>query len=327
VKALALVLAGGSGQRAGLGLNKVLATLGDRTVLERSVDALRTHVDHVIVVARPADRAAIVALLQGRVTAVVDGGATRHDSEAAGLAAANGLDIDVVMIHDGARPLVDDGTIMRVLAEAAAGRAAVPALERPVPVARWPAGHGGSVLDGAIVVGRGGLVGVQTPQAAPAAALRDAFARARAAVDAPASLVDTVEPLLRHRSDVAVIAVAGNERNIKLTWPSDIARAERLLQLDSAKPSTLALRMRAGRPTGGPPVAQLEVDGVTPVTDALRVVRDGAVVAAVDRSELVDVTGDLLVMPGALASGVQDLAVAVEMAVADGARLRLRRQR
>lgn len=327
MRAAALVLAGGSGQRAGLGQNKVLAPLGGTTVLERSVAALAPHVAHTIVVARPADRAQIMALLGDRVSAVVDGGSSRHGSEAAGMAAAAELGCDVVAVHDGARPLVDAATIRRVLAEAAEGRAAVPALPRTVPLARWSVHDEGTVLDDAMLVQRHGLVGVQTPQAAPLAALRDAFDRAAAAHDAPAEMLDTVEPLLRHRPDVEVVAVEGSPRNVKVTWSSDLSRVERLVERPDVVPTTLALRLRDGRPTGGAPVAHLEVDGVTPVTDALRLVRDGRVVAALDRAGLVDVTGDLLASPGVLGEDVGDLADAVERAVTTGAVLRLRRRR
>ena len=86
--AVGIVLAGGDGSRAALGHNKVLARLGDRTVLERSIDAVAAAVDAVVVVTRAQDRAAVATLVAGRVAAVVDGGATRHDSEVAGIVAA-----------------------------------------------------------------------------------------------------------------------------------------------------------------------------------------------------------------------------------------------
>lgn len=320
---VAIVLAGGSGRRAALGRNKTLAEVAGRPLLTWSVAAVLEAVDRVVVVARPADRAEIAALVGPGVTAVVDGGASRAASERAGLAAVG--DADVVLVHDAARPLVSPALVRRVLAAAEQGAAVVPALPRSVPVAHWDPGHDGTVLHDALLVDRSDLVGVQTPQAAPAEVLREAFATADATGATAAT--DTVEPVLRHCPAVPVVAVAGEARNLKVTWPTDLDRVRDLLQDPDAEPPRLGLRLRPGRPTGGPPPVDLEVDGVTPVTDSLRVVHEGLVVRAVDRRPLVDVTGDLLVAGGALDPGADDLGAAIEQAVLDGATLRLRRRR
>lgn len=319
----AIVLAGGSGRRAALGQNKTLVEVAGRPLLRWAVDAFAQEVDRIVVVARPADREEIAEALGDAVDAVVDGGATRHASEQAGLAAVG--DVDVVAIHDGARPVVARDLVQRVLEAAAAGNAVVPALPRLVPVAHWGVPDGATVLHDALLVDRRRLVGVQTPQAAPAAVLHAAFAAA--AHDTGPTPTDTVEPVLRYCDDVAVVAVLGDPRNVKVTWPTDVARARRLLTSPDAVPTPARLRRRTGRPTGGPPPADLEVDGVTPVTDSLRIVEDGRVVRAVDRSNLVDVRGDLLVGSVALDEGAPDLGVAVEQAVLAGATLRLRRRR
>jgi hypothetical protein len=181
------------------------------------------------------------------------------------------------------------------------------------------------VLHDAQLVDRSRLVGVQTPQAAPVALLREAFARDDVAGTSVAT--DTVEPLLRHRPDVPVLAVAGSRRNVKVTWRVDLALVRRLAARPDHDPPGPALHRRPGSPTGGPPAADLEVDGVTPVTDSLRVVDgEGRITRVVDRAGLVDVTGDLLARSGVLPDG-DDLGAAVERAVLDGAVLRLRRRR
>lgn len=319
----AVVLAGGSGRRAGLGQNKILQEVAGRSLLAWSVAAFAGEVDRIVVVARPADRAEIAAVVGDAVTAVVDGGPSRPASERAGLAAVG--DADVVAIHDGARPLVGVRLVRRVLAAARGGAAVVPALARSVPVAHWDAPEGGTVLHDALLVDRSRLVGVQTPQAAPAEVLRAAFAAADRAGTGRAT--DTVEPILQHHPEVEVVAVDGEQRNLKVTWPTDVDRVRALLEQPDAQPPVRGLRHRPGRPTGGPPPADLEVDGVTPVTDSLRVVEDGRVVRAVDRANLVDVSGDLLVANGVLDTDVDDLGAAVEQAVLAGATLRLRRRR
>lgn len=322
--AAAVVLAGGSGRRAGLGHNKALAEVGGRSLLGWSIAALAGEVDRIVVVARPADRDEIQARVGDRAAAVVDGGPTRHESEQAGLAAIG--DATVVAIHDAARPAMSAALVRRVLDAARAGDAAVPALGRDVPVAHWDAEDGATVLHDALLVDRTNLVGVQTPQAAPVDLLREAFAAVDAASDEPPP-TDTVEPILRHLPDVTVRVVRGERRNLKVTWPTDVDRARRLLEDPTAEPPAQELRLRPGRPTGGPPHADLEVDGVTPITDSLRVVDDGRIVRAVDRSHLVDVAGDLLAGGDVLADDLSDLGVAVERAVLDGATLRLRRRR
>lgn len=318
--AAAVVLAGGSGQRAALGHNKTLADVAGSPVLRWSVQAFVDEVDRIVVVARPADREAITEQVGDLVDAVVDGGATRHSSERAGLAAVG--DVDVVVVHDGARPVVDVDLVRRVLTAAADGAAVVPALPRTVPLAHWDGDHQAAVLHDALLVDRSRLVGVQTPQAAPTDVLRAAFdAVAAGAGPMP---TDTVEPVLEH-GGCPVLTVPGDVRNIKVTWPTDVDRVRRLLEDPDRLPSPLRLRLRSGRPTGGPPPADLEVDGVTPVTDSLRVVDGDRVVRVVDRSALVDVRGDLFAGPGF--EGGDDLAAAVETAVLDGATLRLRRRR
>lgn len=318
----AVVLAGGSGQRARLGQNKTLAEVAGRPLVRWSVEAFRGEVDRIVVVARSADRTAITEEVGDLVDAVVDGGATRHASERAGLVAVG--DVDVVAIHDGARPVVGVDLVRRVLEAARAGAAVVPALPRPVPVAHWDGQDGATVLHDALLVDRSRLVGVQTPQAAPTAVLRAAFAAAARAADATPT--DTVEPVLAHCDDVPVVAVEGDPRNVKVTWPTDVDRARRLLEDPDRHPTPLGLHLRTGRPTGGPPHADVEVDGVTPVTDSLRIVDEGRVVRAVDRAHLVDVRGDLLVGPD-FPADADDLGAALEEAVLHGATLRLRRRR
>lgn len=316
----AIVLAGGSGQRAALGQNKTLADVAGTPLLRWSVQAFVGEVDRIIVVARPADRAAITEQVGDLVDAVVDGGATRHASERAGLAAVG--DVDVVAIHDGARPVVGVDLVRRVLNAAADGAAVVPALPRTVPLAHWDAGDETAVLHDALLVDRSRLVGVQTPQAAPTDVLRAAFdAVAAGGGQTP---TDTVEPVLE-QGGCPVLTVPGDVRNIKVTWPTDVDRARRLLEDPDRRPTPMRLHLRAGRPTGGPPPADLEVDGVTPVTDSLRVVDGDRVVRVVDRTSLVDVRGDLFAGPDF--AGGDDLADAVEAAVLDGATLRLRRRR
>jgi 2-C-methyl-D-erythritol 4-phosphate cytidylyltransferase len=130
--AAAIVLAGGSGTRIGAGRNKVYLPLGGRTVLGWSLRAFASHpaVGTVVLVVRMEDaaRAEQEAAMLDVPVEIVEGGATRQDSEWCGLhqladrIAARA--IDTVLIHDGARPLVSAALISAVLVAARADGAA-----------------------------------------------------------------------------------------------------------------------------------------------------------------------------------------------------------
>ena len=129
----AIVLAGGSGSRMGAGRNKVLLSLNDEPVIVRSVRAFVRHVHGIVLVSRSEDIPAMQAALDnaGLSAKVVPGGDTRQASVWNGLCALP-ADCTHVMIHDGARCLVDDGTIERCMAsvmEHGSGVAAVPVVD------------------------------------------------------------------------------------------------------------------------------------------------------------------------------------------------------
>ena len=221
------MLAGGSGARVGAGHNKVYLPLGERTVLGWSLRAFATHpaIGPVVLVTRPedAERAEREAADLTSIE-IVTGGATRQDSEWCGLQRlseriAAGA-VDSVLIHDGARPLVSAALIDAVLAAARADGGAVPGLLRDDLAAATPDGTGlrwPPATDA--------LVAVQTPQGFRARPLLAAYDRARA--DAFVG-TDTASCVQRY-TDLPVRWVPGDERNLKITYPHDLARAERLV--------------------------------------------------------------------------------------------------
>jgi 2-C-methyl-D-erythritol 4-phosphate cytidylyltransferase len=216
-----VIVAAGAGARVGAAVNKVLLPLGDRPVLAWSVaDALAAaDVRRVVVVVRPGEQDAVSAALAPYLgtaeVLLVPGGATRHASERAALrvlAAEIGAgDLDVVAIHDGARPL-----------------AGVDLFDAVVTAARQ---HGGALpvtpLAGVLPRPAGALVGVQTPQAFDARTLLAAYERA----DADGfEGTDTASCVERYAPDVQIAAVAGSAGNLKVTYPEDVALADRLGQ-------------------------------------------------------------------------------------------------
>ena len=216
-----VIVAAGAGTRVGADVNKVLLPLGDRPVLAWSVaDALAADgVRRVVVVVRPGEEGAVSDALAPHLGAaevlLVPGGATRHASERAALRVLEDEigagDLDVVAIHDGARPL-----------------AGVDLFDAVVAAARE---HGGALpvttLAGVLPRPVGELVGVQTPQAFDARTLLAAYERA----DADGfEGTDTASCLERYAPDTKIAAVAGSAGNLKVTYPEDVALAERLGQ-------------------------------------------------------------------------------------------------
>ncbi|MCF3974593.1 bifunctional 2-C-methyl-D-erythritol 4-phosphate cytidylyltransferase/2-C-methyl-D-erythritol 2,4-cyclodiphosphate synthase [Paracoccus salsus] len=210
----ALVTAGGRGHRAGGVTPKQWRDLAGRSVLARALSAFAGF-ERVILVVHPDDMDLAIAEFAGPVT-IVAGGETRAASVRAGLRTLEGSGLTHVLIHDGARPLVGDAVIHGVLDALRAGAlAAAPAL--PVSDALWR-GEGG------IVVGtpaREGLFRAQTPQGFALEAI--VTAHRTHAHDA----ADDVE--IARKAGIAVAITPGDEDNLKITYPADFARAERIL--------------------------------------------------------------------------------------------------
>ncbi len=217
----ALLVAAGAGERLGIDRPKAFASLGGRPLLAESLDRLdRSPWVDAIVVAAPVGWEEPVILLAEelaatKVVSCVTGGATRADSVRAALADVP-EDALVVLVHDAARPLLDDAVIGRLLAPLADGfDGVVPAVPIPDTVKR---------VDGSVVVetlDRDDLVGAQTPQAFLAPSLRRAFAGDLSTATDCASLVE--------RAGGRVAVVDGDSRLLKVTTASDLALVELLL--------------------------------------------------------------------------------------------------
>jgi 2-C-methyl-D-erythritol 4-phosphate cytidylyltransferase/2-C-methyl-D-erythritol 2,4-cyclodiphosphate synthase len=215
----AIVVAAGASRRMG-GQDKLMARVAGRPLLAWTLEAVAAarSVRRVIVVAaseRVAEVAAQpwVTMLGARVVA---GGPRRQESVAAGVAAS---DASLVLVHDGARPLVTPGLVDRVALAASEHGAAIPVL----PVSETLKRVTGSTVGG--TVERQGLAAAQTPQGARRELLLAAFA----AHDPAGSETFTDEAALLEADDVAVVAVRGEASNLKVTEPDDLDRTEAIL--------------------------------------------------------------------------------------------------
>lgn len=212
-KAAAIILAGGSGTRFGRGLNKVYRDLDGRAVLRWSLDVLAPIVGTVVVVARPEDRDLLDPIIRDFEVIVADGGLSRTDSERSGLEAlrnqiAAGL-IDVVAIHDGARPFVTAELVEELILATRRVGGAIPG---------WQVEDGTSASDASAVYELDGYgrVTVQTPQAFRAAELLHAFD-----ASPTAQAADTAQLVGAH-GDLDIALVDGPRPNRKITFPDDL---------------------------------------------------------------------------------------------------------
>lgn len=214
----AIVVAAGSGLRAGAGVPKTWRILGGRPVARWSVEALAAAGASPIIVVVASDMRdqAQAALGHLREVRLVSGGATRAASVQAGLRALAELSNDQpVLIHDAARPFLTVGHIHRLLDGLKGRQGAVLALPMADTLKRDEA-------EGLATPSRDGLWRAQTPQAFPLGALRQGYG----AWDFTTEPTDDAQVVSNLGGQVAL--VPGDPNLFKLTYPEDFAMAEQL---------------------------------------------------------------------------------------------------
>jgi 2-C-methyl-D-erythritol 4-phosphate cytidylyltransferase len=225
----AIVLAGGDGNRFGGELPKQFVRLAGDAILLRTLRRLATlPMDRIVVVSharwltetrRIVDDAGLAV-----ETLVVAGGATRNESTRNGLAALEADDNDVVVVHDAVRPLVPVEVIQRSIEPVASGRA--DATDTVIPSADTLV-----IVEGEEVVeipDRSRYRRGQTPQVFRTSVLARAYAEAERVGDLGAT--DDCSLVLRHVPGARILAVAGDEVNLKITTRIDLVMADRILQ-------------------------------------------------------------------------------------------------
>jgi 2-C-methyl-D-erythritol 4-phosphate cytidylyltransferase/2-C-methyl-D-erythritol 2,4-cyclodiphosphate synthase len=213
----ALLVGAGTGSRFGAPTAKQFLPLAGKLVIRHAAEAL---LEAGLILQPIGDAETIDAALHGLDhLPTVAGGATRQDSVRAGLEALSVHAPDIVLVHDAARPVIPPGTIAALIAALDAHPGAIPA----VPVAdTLKRGATGSIF-GTIAgtVSREGLYRAQTPQAFAYALLLDLHRSAPVGATDDASILEA--------AGFAVALVAGHEDNIKLTYPADMQRLERIV--------------------------------------------------------------------------------------------------
>ncbi|MGE5131496.1 MAG: SDR family NAD(P)-dependent oxidoreductase [Gemmatimonadota bacterium] len=236
---VAVILAGGTGARVGLGVPKQLIRIAGKTILEHTLDAFESHpdVDEIIIVMAAGFTAAAEELVARggyrKVVRVLEGGAERSESTRQAIDALSARGQDAadcnVIFHDAVRPLVEPQIItqcIEALHSYAAVDVAIPSSDTVI-----------TVDDAGIITSippRGSLRRGQTPQAFRLPVIRQAYALAREDPGFAASPVtDDCGVVLRYLPETPIYVVPGSEHNIKVTHPLDLHIADKLFQLAS----------------------------------------------------------------------------------------------
>jgi len=227
----ALVLAGGSGDRFGAEMPKQFVRLAGEPILLRSIRAIAgAGIDQLVVVTHPSWLEETRALLADTALEVqpviVVGGTTRNESTRNGLAALTGAaDDDIVVIHDAVRPLVPPEVILRSIEPIMSGRA--DATDTVIPSADTLVVVEGDVV--AEIPERARYRRGQTPQSFRKGIIDRAYREAAAVGDLSAT--DDCSLVLRHVPGARIVAVPGDEVNLKITTRTDMVLADRMIQM------------------------------------------------------------------------------------------------
>ncbi|MGA0607155.1 bifunctional 2-C-methyl-D-erythritol 4-phosphate cytidylyltransferase/2-C-methyl-D-erythritol 2,4-cyclodiphosphate synthase [Phenylobacterium sp. VNQ135] len=213
----AVVVAAGSGLRAGPGEPKAWRSLGGRPLVRWSVEGLLSAGAREVVVVVAHDRLGQVDEALSGLTnwRAVTGGKTRAESVQAGLAAVTATRNQPVLIHDAARPFVSQEHVDRLLNALEVSDGAIPTLPVPDTLKR-----GEGLVDE--TVSRDGLWRAQTPQAFRTGRLKAAYRRW------PATEEPTDDASVVERAGGSVAMVPGDPLLMKLTYPQDFMLAEQL---------------------------------------------------------------------------------------------------
>lgn len=224
MKIAVVVLAAGSGSRFGNATNKVWLPLSGRRIISRSLtNAVKSFPDcRAILVINSLDALLANQVLQREAPHIeielVDGGETRHDSEYNALmhlapSIADGS-VNVVLIHDGARPLATSVLFHDVARTAHLHGGALPAIVvHPLEIDYSTSDQ---------------IVRVQTPQAFRAKELLAAYQQAHQ--DGFVG-TDTAACMEQYFPEIENIAVSGEVQNVKITYPQDLVIAEHVLEM------------------------------------------------------------------------------------------------
>ena len=222
---IAVILGAGNGTRMGIDKSKLLLDLCGKTVIERSVEAFLNLavIDEIIVVCRECDVEEFSRLLPDEEISFVVGGATRQESVRNAVETID--ECDYIIIHDGARPLVSQNTILKTLDEAQISQAAatgvyvkdtIKVIDKDLNIVETPE--------------RSSLISIQTPQIFDFSVYKKALEKA---TEQKKDFTDDCR--LVENLGLQVKTVIGEYENLKITTKSDVILAEALIKAREGK--------------------------------------------------------------------------------------------
>lgn len=222
---IAVILGAGNGTRMGIDKSKLLLDLCGKTVIERSVEAFLNLavIDEIIVVCRECDVEEFSRLLPDEEVSFVVGGATRQESVRNAVETID--ECDYIIIHDGARPLVSQNTILKTLDEAQISQAAatgvyvkdtIKVIDKDLNIVETPE--------------RSSLISIQTPQIFDFSVYKKALEKA---TEQKKDFTDDCR--LVENLGLQVKTVIGEYENLKITTKSDVILAEALIKAREGK--------------------------------------------------------------------------------------------
>ncbi|GGM05106.1 MULTISPECIES: bifunctional cytidylyltransferase/SDR family oxidoreductase [Micromonospora] len=232
-RTVAVVLAGGTGTRLGLGIPKQLLKIAGKPIIEHTLAVFEgaPEIDEVIVLMAsghvPQAQAIVDKAGLRKVSKVIEGGETRNDTTRIALDAVGEGDVNI-LFHDAVRPLVS-GRIVRECVNAlwtyAAVDVAIPSADTIIQV-----DENECITD---IPVRSRLRRGQTPQAFRSQTIREAY---RLAADDPHfAATDDCGVVLRYLPGTPIKVIDGSDENIKVTHPVDVHLADKLFQLAAAQ--------------------------------------------------------------------------------------------
>lgn len=258
-KTAAILVAGGSGRR--MGRDKMFLELDGVPVLARSVLPLEqcAEIDEIIIAVRPGEvercrREIVHRFGLQKVKTVTVGGQERVDSVRRAMDAVS-EDVDIVLIHDGARPFVTEVVIQRVLDACREYGTAVPAVPVKDTVKIFEPSENGLKMV-RTTPDRSRLAAVQTPQGFSFSLLKKAFQEETRMTDADRKKITDDASLIEWMGGTVVLT-EGEEENIKITTPSDLILAEQILKKRKSVERVSAVSPDASGPDRPAPVPRV----------------------------------------------------------------------
>ncbi|WP_341720150.1 bifunctional cytidylyltransferase/SDR family oxidoreductase [Micromonospora sp. FIMYZ51] len=237
-RTVAVVLAGGTGTRLGLGIPKQLLKIAGKPIIEHTLAVFEAapEIDEIIVLMASGhvDEARRIVDKAGfrKVTKVIEGGDTRNATTRIALDAVGEGDCNI-LFHDAVRPLLN-GRIVRECVNAlwtySAVDVAIPSADTIIQV-----DENDCITD---IPVRATLRRGQTPQAFRSGTIREAYRRAEG--DPNFAATDDCGVVLRYLPETPIKVIDGSDENIKVTHPVDVHLADKLFQLAAAKVPRLA---------------------------------------------------------------------------------------